>query len=189
MTNPTIIAVIAAGSMGAGVGQKLVEGGYRVLTNLDGRSDATHKRATEAGMIDSPWSEIVQSADLILSIIPPSDAVSFANKLLVESKLERRTNANPLVFADCNAVNVDTTQNIAGLFADTLISFVDASIIGGPPSGSYSPTIYGSADPQNEAGLRKFQSLIRQSGIKVRVLDGVGNASALKMSYAVSFFN
>ena len=45
-----VIAVIAAGAMGAKVGRKIVDAGNIVLTNLDGRSDATHRRAHEAGM-------------------------------------------------------------------------------------------------------------------------------------------
>ena len=48
----TIIAVIAAG---ANVGRKLVHAGNVVLTNLVGRSDAAHKRARDAGMINASW--------------------------------------------------------------------------------------------------------------------------------------
>lgn len=62
----TTIAVIAAGAMGSGVGRRLVQNGCTVLTNLDGRSESTRKRATDAGMKDASFEEIVQKAtDLV----------------------------------------------------------------------------------------------------------------------------
>ncbi|KAF9476362.1 6-phosphogluconate dehydrogenase C-terminal domain-like protein [Pholiota conissans] len=185
---PYVIAVIAAGAMGANIGHKLVESGNIVITNLDGRSDATRERARKAGMIDTSWNDIVQKADIILGIIPPRDAVSFAEQLLRQYDLANRQAKNPLVFADCNAVNVDTIRNIASLFADSPITFLDGCIIGGPPSGNYVPTFYGSADSGSERGLKLFEECVGRSGIKVRVLTGdgsrIGSASALKMSYA-----
>jgi L-threonate 2-dehydrogenase len=58
--------------------------------------------------------------------------------------------------------------------------FVDAGIIGGPPkAGGRGPTFYASgASARNFAALSDF-------GLTIKVLDGpVGEASALKMSYA-----
>lgn len=188
---PYVIAVIAAGAMGANVGRKLVEAGNIVLTSLEGRSDATRERAKKAGMVDASWSDIVHKSDIVISIIPPRDAISFAERLLEEYDSANRLPENPLVFADCNAVNVVTIKNIATLFTSSPITFLDGCIIGGPPSGNYVPTFYGSTDPGSERGLKLFEDIVRGSGIKVRVLNGdgsrIGSASALKMSYAVSF--
>lgn len=187
---PRTIAVIAAGAMGANVGRKFVEAGDSVLTSLEGRSDATRRRAKEAGMVDASWADIIQRADIVLSIIPPRDAVSFAQRVLREFRATERHGKDPLVFADCNAVNVETVQNIAGLFADTDIAFIDGCIIGGPPTNDYVPTFYGSANPDQAGALNVYENAVANSGIKVRILgggegSGVGNASALKMSYAV----
>jgi len=187
----SVVAIIAAGAMGANVGCKLVEAGNVVLTSLEGRSEATRKRAQEAGMIDASWIEIVERADILLSVIPPKDAVSFAERLLLVQQSAHRSNKEPLVFADCNAVNVVTIKKIASLFANTPITFIDGCIIGWPPSGTSVPTFYGCADPEAEKGLELFKDVIEKSGIKVRILSGegagIGDASALKMSYAVSF--
>lgn len=184
------IAVIAAGAMGSNVGRKLVEAGNLVLTSLEGRSEATRDRARKAGMVDASWSDIVKTADIVLSIIPPRDAVSFAERLLREYNSVDRVDKAPLVFADCNAVNVVTIKAIASLFTDSPIRFIDGCIIGGPPSGAYVPTFYGATDPGDESALKLFEDTIRPSGIKVRLLNGedsrIGNSSALKMSYAVS---
>ena len=185
-----IIAVIAAGAMGANVGRSLVDAGNIVLTNLDGRSDATRKRARDAGMIHASWADIIQKADIILSIIPPKDALSFAEQVLAEFQGTERVDKAPLVVADCNAVNVVTVKKIAALFSTSPIIFLDACIIGGPPSGDYVPTFYGSADSADQQGLTLFKDVIEKSGIKVTILAGdgagIGDASALKMSYAAS---
>ena len=66
--------------MGAGMGLRLVEGGATVLTDLEGRGDASRRRAAEAGMEDAPLGRIA-GADLVLSIVPPGVAVEVAERL------------------------------------------------------------------------------------------------------------
>ncbi|KAJ3761822.1 6-phosphogluconate dehydrogenase C-terminal domain-like protein [Lentinula raphanica] len=187
MATKCTIGVIAAGAMGSAVGRRLVQGGCTVWTNLEGRSEATRKRAAECGMEDKSLSEIANQASYVLSILPPSNAFSFAEKFLRESKrVERNANAEPLVFVDCNAVSPATVKRISALFdgGSPLIRFIDCGIIGSPPQGAYNPTFYASADDENVlekyGGLSKF-------GLKISLLKdgaGVGDASALKMSYA-----
>ena len=82
-----IVAVIAPGMMGSGVGQRLVENGIEVRTLLAGRSDATLARAKAAGMVGASDEQIVAS-DIILSILPPGDALGLAERLA--PALERR---------------------------------------------------------------------------------------------------
>ena len=86
------------------------------------------------------------------------------------------------------AVNPTTVKRIAALFAGTPIKFVDAGIIGGPPQGDYDPVFYASASPEDQRELDEFASL-KQWGLNVKTLKGegagIGDASALKMSYAV----
>lgn len=189
----TTIAVIAAGAMGSAIGRRLVQGGCTVLTNLDGRSEGTRKRAIEAGMKDASYKEISQQASWVLSILPPSDAFSFAEKFLAESQSASSSPGagnHGLTFVDCNAVNPNTVKRIAGLFADSSrpIPFVDAGIIGGPPQEGYDPTIYASAGDSELLG--RFADLSKY-GLVISTLKGegagIGDASALKMSYAVSF--
>src|SRR3954471_12125598 len=75
-----IVAVVAPGMMGSGVGQRLVENGVEVRTSLAGRSAATVARAKAAGMIGVSDAEIAAS-DIILSILPPGDALGLAERL------------------------------------------------------------------------------------------------------------
>jgi 3-hydroxyisobutyrate dehydrogenase-like beta-hydroxyacid dehydrogenase len=180
----TTIAVVAAGAMGAAVGRRLVQGGCTVLTSLTGRSDATRRRAEAAGMKDATYTEIAQQAGVLLSILPPSEAHSFAEAFLSETASLERTNG--MIFADCNAVNPASMKSIADLFLPSPFGVVDASIIGGPPIEGYDPTFYVSA--KDVDALTQFESLSR-FGLKITPLrgegSGVGDASALKMSYAV----
>ena len=74
------------------------------------------------------------------------------------------------------------------MFEGSGIKFIDASIIGGPPDGVYKPTFYASAQSEEQEILEKFVTLSNY-GLKVKALrgegSGIGDASALKMSYAV----
>lgn len=170
---PTI-AVIAPGAMGAAVAARLVENGADVITSLSGRSQASAKRAADAGMRAVSDTDI-PSADLILSIVPPSDALGLAERL---SPVLRSSTRKPL-YVDCNAVSPETAKRVAGVIAETGSPFADGGIIGGPPRKGHSgPTLYVSGEP---AG--RVEGLAR--GVVVRAIDGpVGAASALKMSYA-----
>jgi L-threonate 2-dehydrogenase len=170
---PTI-AVIAPGAMGAAVAARLVENGADVITTLSGRSQASAKRAAEAGMRAVSDSDI-PSADLILSIVPPSDALGLAERL---SPVLRSSIRKPL-YVDCNAVSPETAKRVGGVITETGSPFADGGIIGGPPRAGYAgPTLYVSGEP-----AVRVEGLAR--GVVVRAIDGpVGAASALKMSYA-----
>ena len=79
-----VIAVIGAGEMGAGIGKRLTERGARVLTSLKGRGGASAARAQAAGMADVADAELVTQAGMILSVVPPGEAVGVAQRLKPE---------------------------------------------------------------------------------------------------------
>ncbi|WP_026873615.1 NAD(P)-dependent oxidoreductase [Inquilinus limosus] len=172
--NPTI-AVIAPGAMGSGVARRLTEHGAVVPTLLDGRSAATIARARAAGMTAADEATIT-AADIILSILPPGEAVALAERLAPALCAASR---KP-VYVDCNAVNVETVQAIAAIIAPTGSAFVDGGIIGGPPvPGDAGPVLYLAGPETSRLGM------LGELGLRIRMLDGpVGAASALKMCYA-----
>jgi 3-hydroxyisobutyrate dehydrogenase-like beta-hydroxyacid dehydrogenase len=174
MTDQPVIAVIAAGDMGAAVGARLFERGCTVLTSLAGRSAASRARAEAAGMADASDAEIA-AADMILSIVPPGDALGLAERLAPAMAAASR---KPF-YVDCNAVSPETVRGIAAAVEAAGAPFVDAGIVGGPPKPGYTPTIYASG-PE----ARRFAAL-NPHGLDIRLMDGpVGQASALKMCYA-----
>lgn len=176
-----VVAVIAPGMMGAGVGKRLADNGLKVLTSLAGRSEETKARAKASGMIDATDKEIA-AADFILSILPPGDAVALAERF---APALTASNAKP-VYVDCNAINPVTVDRVAGVIAPTGSPFVDAGIIGSPPTAQAgeskvagSPRLYASGPAAPRLAT------LREYGLDVRVLDGaLSAASALKMSYA-----
>lgn len=174
-----VVAIVAPGNMGAAVGRRLTENGVRVLTTLAGRGAASVARAVGAGMTDVALDRLVE-AEIVLSILPPAQALSFAEQM---APLLLAAERKP-VFVDCNAVSPETVRRVGAVVAATGAgaSFVDASIIGLPPKpGQASPHIY----VCGESAARARVLILGQYGLDVRVLDGaVGAASALKMSYA-----
>jgi putative dehydrogenase len=169
-----IVAVIAPGMMGSGVGHRLVENGIEVRTLLAGRSDATVARAKTAGMVGVSDQQIAQS-DIILSILPPGDALGLAERL---APVLRAAGKKP-IYVDCNALDPATVLRIARVVQETGTTFVDGGIIGGPPKAGYSPRIYLSGEGADRvAELTKY-------GLEMPIQPGpIGAASAMKMSYA-----
>jgi 3-hydroxyisobutyrate dehydrogenase-like beta-hydroxyacid dehydrogenase len=169
-----VVAIIAPGNMGAGVGARLVANGVRVLTSLEGRSEASKVRADKARMIGAAEAELA-AADIVLSIVPPGEALALAETL---APALRASNARP-VYVDCNAVSPQTAGRVAAVIEETGTPFVDGGIIGGPPRAGYGgPVIYISgAECARVEALNDF-------GLVIRRLDGgIGAASAIKMSY------
>ncbi|CDO72781.1 hypothetical protein BN946_scf184994.g34 [Trametes cinnabarina] len=189
-STPTI-AVIAPGAMGAAVGHRLAKSGCAVLTNLDGRSPASVERARAAGMHDTPLSEIAQRAQWVLSILPPSSALAFAQAFrdAYSASAAGGSAKEGLTFVDCNAVSPETARKIAGVFEGSAIRFIDAGIVGRPPQDGYDPAFYASVDPREPELLEGFVQLGKEWGLRVVPLTGegagIGDASALKMSYAL----
>ena len=90
-----VVAVIAAGGMGSAVGKRLAENGVRVLTSLEGRSAASAARAKAAGMVAASDPEIA-SADIVLSIVPPGEALPLAQRLAPALTLPTRNRFMPI---------------------------------------------------------------------------------------------
>jgi L-threonate 2-dehydrogenase len=170
------IAIIAAGEMGAGVGARLHAKGAEVMTSLAGRGPGSAERARRAGMVAIDDDEaLVAASDMVLSILPPSEAVALAERLAPALKAK-----GDVLYADCNAVAPETVTRVAAIVAKTGARFADVGIIGGPPRPEgYTPRFYASGE-----GAAELRAL-KDFGLDIRPIEGgVGAASALKMSYA-----
>ena len=171
---PTV-AIIAPGTMGAGIGRRLTENKVTVLTSLVGRSDASARRAREAGM-QPVEDRALAEADFLLSIVPPGEALTLARRL---APVLTDANTKP-IYVECNAVSPATMLKVADAIATTGCPFVGAGIIGPPPKpGSASTKIYASGP------AAKDLTSLNDYGLIIRLLEGpLTAASALKMSYA-----
>ena len=170
-----VIAILSPGAMGSAISMRLVEHGARVLTSLDERSAATTERARAAGMEDVSLETIV-TADVILSIVPPGEALALAKGLVTRLSESR----HKPVYIDCNALSPKSKMEISGALAETGCDIVDGAIVGAPPRpGEKGPRIYVSGDQSDRA------SILLPLGLDLRRIEGpIGAAAALKMSYA-----
>jgi 3-hydroxyisobutyrate dehydrogenase-like beta-hydroxyacid dehydrogenase len=166
------VAIIAQGAMGAGIARRLSDNGVTVLTDLEGRSPASAARAEAAGMQAASPQDVAR-ADIILSVLPPAEALTLA---------ERYAPLLPAtaVYADCNAISPEQCLRVAAALERSGCGFVDAGIIGGPPrADGYTPKLYASGPHAGRLAV------LEAHGLKVPLLAGpVGAASALKMCYA-----
>ena len=170
------IAIMSPGSMGSAVGKAIKSHGFSVITSLEGRSKRTKQLAHAAGIENvGNLSNLVQNSDLILSILVPSEAHQFAERI---SHVLKNTNSK-VIFADCNAISPDSTRQIGNTIISSGGDFIDGGIIGGPPSETDSPRFYVSGP--NALQMTKLDG----KGIAVKFIDkNIGSASAMKMCYA-----
>ena len=170
------IGVIAMGEMGSAVARRLHERGATVITQLTGRTAASAARAERAGAIPvSTDDEFVAQSDFILSIVPPGDAVALAGRLAPALKRAGRKT----IYVDCNAVSPQTAERIGEALEGTGCAYVDAGIIGPPPSATARTIFYASGEGAN--GFERLSAY----GLTIRLMEGpVGAASAMKLSYA-----
>ncbi|MEQ9643812.1 MAG: DUF1932 domain-containing protein [Alphaproteobacteria bacterium] len=171
----TKIAVLYPGDMGHAVGRSLREHGHEMITSLAGRSDRTRAFAKAGGLVDAgELAGAVSEAELILSILPPSNAVDLAHRV---AEALRNTGATP-VYADCNAIAPETSREVEEIVSAAGASYIDGSIVG-PPPGRGTPRFYvAGADTSAMLALDGQGIIVRHLGPRV------GDASAMKMCYA-----
>jgi 3-hydroxyisobutyrate dehydrogenase-like beta-hydroxyacid dehydrogenase len=162
--------------MGHAVGRALREQGLRVVTCLEGRSNRTKVLAQHAGIEEiATLEELTRQSDVILSIIPPSEAEKVAREIagaLQATKVR-------IYYADCNAISPQTARKIDTIITENGGYFIDASIIGSPPGGREAPRLYASGSHAN------IIAQLDGKDIKVRIIgDKIGQASGIKMCYA-----
>ncbi len=172
---PTI-ALMSPGDMGHATGAVLRQHGLRVITRLEGRSPRTRALAEQADI--EPVADddtLVRDADLLLSILVPSQAEQLARR--TAAALER-TGAS-LLYVDCNAIAPQSARRIGALVEAAGGRFVDAGIIGPPPKAGTRTPFYASGEhAKGFAALREF-------GLDIRPISPrPGDASAVKMCYA-----
>ncbi len=177
MTKAAVVAILSPGDMGAAIGRLLTDAGLDVVTCLQGRSELTRQRAAEADIRNLDLDDLVQEANLILSVLVPAEALSLADRVAASI---RRTRAHP-TYVDCNAIAPNTVREVESRIRTAGGAFIDAGIIGAPPRVG-SSTRFHCSGPDTSA----FEAL-GAAGLDIRVVGrAVGQASGLKMVYAAS---
>ena len=169
----TTVGLLNPGEMGSMVGAAVRSGGARVLWAGEGRSAATRKRASDAGLEDAgSVASVVKASEVILSVCPPHAAVDVATQVAA-----LRFGG---IFVDGNAVSPATAREIGGIVEKRGATFVDGGIIGPPPETPGTTRFYVSG-----AGADRISRLLTAGPLEAPVVPGgPGAASALKMAYA-----
>ena len=120
--------------------------------------------------------EMLERADLVLSIVPPGLAARVAGEVAESMTV---SGFYP-PYADCNAVSPETAKAMAKRISNAGADFIDGGILGPPPrEGGNSTRFYFSGD------RAELLSELDGKGIVVRLLGPeVGRASGIKMCYA-----
>lgn len=170
------VGLLSPGDMGHVVGRVVIDHGMKVLTCLKGRSKRTRMLAQKSGIEAVPtYSQLVRDTDMILSILVPAEAERAATT--VAQAL--RNTGEQVVYVDCNAIAPATTREVGNIIIKAGSLYVDAGIIGPPPTRPGITRFYASGDSAEE-----FEKLNRY-GLDVHVIGtGIGQASGLKMTYA-----
>ncbi|WP_327284628.1 DUF1932 domain-containing protein [Streptomyces sp. NBC_01205] len=170
----TTVTLLHPGAMGAAVAAQAVAAGHEVLWVPEGRSDATHRRAKDAGATacDS-LDEALERSEIVLSICPPQAAEDVATTVA--------DHAFAGVYVDANAINPQRMRRIAEEIRPGA-TVLDGAIFGPPPGGQRAARLYLAGE---DDAVDTMEPLFKDTALHVRRASGsVGSASALKMAFA-----
>lgn len=170
------IGILYPGDMGHNVGRVLKEDGFAVVTTLVGRSKRTRQLNARAGITElDSLAAVVEQADIILSIIPPTAARAVSRDF---AHAVQQANRRPL-FVDANAVSPMTVGQVGETIRAAGCDFLDACIIGPARDVRGRCTVYVSGPH-----VRAFEAALGQS-LRLHPLgDAIGQASAFKMLFS-----
>lgn len=124
------VAVFHPGAMGSKLAGQLVAAGHEVHWVPEGRSEASKTRAEEAGLISTPFAQALERAEVVLCSCAPQGAVDIAKQVGSQGFSGLYVEANPL-----SPMSLREAQS-----AVPDATFVDAGVVGPPPTGGPSPT-------------------------------------------------
>lgn len=170
------IGLLSPGHMGHAVGRVLLAHGAKVLTCLKGRSERTQELARKSGIESVPtYEHLVHTTDIVLSILVPAEAQNAA--MTVAQAL--RNTGRQVIYVDCNAIAPATAREVGEIITEAGSLFVDAGILGAPPTRQGITRFYASGPDAEE-----FKKLNRY-GLDIRIVGTeIGQASGFKMVYA-----
>ncbi|KAM3086609.1 hypothetical protein ACMFMG_000735 [Clarireedia jacksonii] len=131
------VGILSIGDMGMGIAKLLIAYGYRVVTNIEGRSEDTHQRALKSSIECLSTDEsLVSESDYIFSIVPPRDALAIATRVTHALKNLSPKRSTDLYYLDLNAIAPSTARSVYAHFQAEApdVKFIDGGIIGGAPA-------------------------------------------------------
>lgn len=170
MTN---LGILHPGQMGISVAASAKNSGCTVRWVGEGRSQQSHARAQEHGLLDAGnLAALCRDSDMIISVCPPHAAEGVANEVIAHNFQG--------IFVDANAISPQRTRAIAAQITQSGARFVDGGIVGNPAWKPGTTWLYLSGP---EAATVAAAFAAGPLGTEI-IGDEIGKASALKMCYA-----
>jgi 3-hydroxyisobutyrate dehydrogenase-like beta-hydroxyacid dehydrogenase len=171
------IGIMSIGEMGFYWAKLLKSHGVEVLTYDKDRGEVSRKRGENAGAKSvASMGDLVQTAELIVSIVVPSAATRVAAKV---AEAAAQTGRKDLLFLDANAISPMTADEIAKTLAPAKVNFVDGCIIGSAAKMGKGTIVYVSGP--DAARIQALESF----NIPIKILGpNTNQASAFKVVYA-----
>jgi 3-hydroxyisobutyrate dehydrogenase-like beta-hydroxyacid dehydrogenase len=166
------IVVFHPGAMGSRLAGELVGAGHEVFWVPEGRSPASAARAEAAGLIGTAFGEAVGRAEVVLCSCAPQGAVGIAQQV-------GRAGFSG-VYVEANPLSPQSLREAQGAVPGA--TFVDAGVVGPPPTGGGSPTHL----MLSGAAADEVAALWAGTAVTPRVVGAEpGAASAAKSAYAL----
>mgnify|MGYP001075225917 CR=1 FL=1 len=167
------IGFLHPGTMGISLAASAKNSGHAAIWASEGRSQATHDRASSRDLIDAgTLRSLCETCDTIVCICPPAAAEEVAHSVLA-------TGFQGL-YIDANAISPARTRRIDAAMAAAGARFADGSVIGGPAWTPGRTWLY-LAGPDAEGAAACFSA----GPLETYVLGPeIGHAAALKMCFA-----
>jgi len=159
------VGFLGFGEVASTISEGLLAQGVEVSTCLNGRSPRSMERAKSSGVgIFDSLTELVESSDILLSVVIPAEAVSVAEKV---------GGGFYGVYVDLNNVSPGTVKEAFSHITNG--KTVDGAIMGGIKNGLGTPIIASGEFAENFADLNQY-------GMNIEVIGPeIGQASGLKM--------
>ncbi|MEU2608860.1 NAD(P)-dependent oxidoreductase [Streptomyces albus] len=172
MDQPTV-GILHPGSMGAAVAACAATNATVVLWCENGRSPVSAARAEQAGLTPVPTlRELLDRSDIVIGLCPPAAAEELAREVA--------GHAFTGTYVEANAISPERAERIADLLRPAA-TVVDGAVVGSPPVGGKTPTLYLSGPT---AATAMVEAVFAGTAVRTKVLGtDVGQASALKVSY------
>jgi len=169
----TSIGFLHPGAMGVSLAASTIASGQRVCWVGANRSAETRSRAEQHGLTElGSLEELCRTCGIIVSICPPTAASDVAASVVQQGFTG--------IFVDANAISPKRARDIGSLCTGAGMSYVDASVIGGPAWSKDETVLYLSGPQAQLVASRMSGGLLA-----TRVIgDELDRASALKMCYA-----
>jgi 3-hydroxyisobutyrate dehydrogenase-like beta-hydroxyacid dehydrogenase len=174
------IGFIGLGMMGKGMAANLQKAGHKIIVHDLTRQAASAHLAHGAVWADSPKA-LAEQCDVVFTSLPtPADvrAVGCGENGLVEGFKPGSA------WFDLSTNAVDVVRDLAGIFKEKGVAFMDAPVSGGPrgaASGKLAIWIGG-----DKATFDKYASVLGDMGDRARYIGAIGAGSIAKLVHNAS---